>query len=205
MLDFVMEQLYHYLVEETSVSAKIKQKAGICTIMNMNNAQKNSYVRKQILNALLSMLKEQSIEDISVSALVKEAGVGRVSFYRNYESKKDVLIQEERRLFNEWKSKFDTGTKDEKDNFGRSLLNFYKKHSDFYLLLYRTGLQEIIMNTILGTVPISDSDSNPVAYFKSCIAYMIYGYVCEWMKRGMPESGDQLADSLDKIKANMNK
>lgn len=149
------------------------------------------------------MLKTQSIDDISVSVLVKEAGVGRVSFYRNYESKKDVLIQEENRLFQIWKQTLDSSSDEEKDDFGRSLLNFYKEHSDFYLTVYNAGLYEIIMNTIVETVKISESEPNSVAYLKSSIAYMIYGYVSEWMKRGMIESGDQLADSIDKIKANL--
>ena len=146
------------------------------------------------------MLKTQSLDNISVSDLVKEAAVGRVSFYRNYESKKDVLIQEENRLFQIWKRQLDAGNEEEKADFGRSLLNFYKEHSDFYMTIYNAGLYEIIMTTIIETVEISESEPNTVAYLKSSIAYMICGYVSEWMKRGMMESGDQLADSLDKIK-----
>ena len=179
----------------------MKQKAGFCIIMN--NEQKNTYVKEQIVSTLLRMLKTQSLDSISVSDLVKEAGVGRVSFYRNYESKKDILIQEEKRLFQIWKKQLDESNDDEKADFGRSLLNFYKEHSDFYLSIYNAGLYEIIMTTIIETVEISDTEPNTVAYLKSSIAYMIYGYVSEWMKRGMIESGDQLADSLDKIKAKL--
>lgn len=165
--------------------------------MNMNNEQKNTYVRKQIVDTLLHMLKTQSLDNISVSDLVKEACVGRVSFYRNYESKKDILIQEEKRLFEEWRTNYDDSNESEKENFSRSLLNFYKEHSAFYLSLYNAGLQEIIMSTILDSMQISDEDPNPVAYLKSSVGYMIYGWVNEWMKRGMPESGDQLADMID--------
>lgn len=171
--------------------------------MNMNNEQKNTYVKNQIVNTLLRMLKTQSLDSISVSDLVKEAGVGRVSFYRNYESKNDVLIQEENRLFQIWKNKLDTGSDEEKADFGRSLLNFYRENSDFYLTIYNAGFHEIIMTKIIETVEISESEPNSVAYLKSSIAYMIYGYVSEWMKRGMIESGDELADSLDKIKVNL--
>ena len=33
---------------------------------------------------------------------------------------------------------------------------------------------------------------NIEAYIKSFWAYGIYGWLIEWMKRGMPESGDEL-------------
>ena len=34
---------------------------------------------------------------------------------------------------------------------------------------------------------------NGIAYLKSSLDYMIYGWVIEWMKRGMQESGTELA------------
>ena len=42
----------------------------VCFItMNMNNEQKNTYVKKQITAALLELLKENPFSDISVSEL----------------------------------------------------------------------------------------------------------------------------------------
>ncbi len=58
---------------------------------HMNNAEKNSYVKEHITNSLLEMIHHQPLAQISVRDLCKEAGVGRASFYRNYETKEDVL------------------------------------------------------------------------------------------------------------------
>ena len=41
----------------------------------MNNQEKNTYVRNQILRALLNMMQEQPFADISISALVSTAQV----------------------------------------------------------------------------------------------------------------------------------
>ena len=56
--------------------------------MNMNNEQKNTYVKKRITTALLALLKEKPLSDISVSELTNKAEINRVSFYRNYQSKR---------------------------------------------------------------------------------------------------------------------
>ena len=61
--------------------------------MNSYNEQRNAQVRKQILDALISMMKTQDYHSIGVSAIVETAHVGRASFYRNYTSKEDVLRQ----------------------------------------------------------------------------------------------------------------
>ena len=66
--------------------------------MNMNNEQKNTYDKKQILTALLDLLKEKPLSDISVSELTSKAEIGRVSFYRNYQNKEDILKEESDRL-----------------------------------------------------------------------------------------------------------
>ena len=50
----------------------------------MNNQQKNTYVRRQILETLLKMMKEETFTDITISELVRMAQVGRASFYRNF-------------------------------------------------------------------------------------------------------------------------
>ena len=34
-------------------------------------------------------------------------------------------------------------------------------------------------------------------YLKSSIAYMLYGWIVEWMKREMPESGTELAKMFE--------
>lgn len=68
----------------------------------MTNEEKNTYVKQQITSSLLALLDEKPIEGISVSELTQRAQVGRVSFYRNFNSKADVLEQESRRLLQQW-------------------------------------------------------------------------------------------------------
>lgn len=51
----------------------------------------NIRVKQSITNALFALMREKSLSDIQVTELVSRAGVARVSFYRNYSSKEDVL------------------------------------------------------------------------------------------------------------------
>ena len=53
-----------------------------------------SYVRSQILKTLLEMMRVDNFDSITISRLTAKAEVGRASFYRNYQTKEDVLRQE---------------------------------------------------------------------------------------------------------------
>lgn len=162
----------------------------------MNNQEKNSYVKKQILCALLDMMNEQDFNSIPVSALTERAGVGRASFYRNFTSKEEVLQQEADRLTHEWAEEWRQLEPTAPNEFLVSLLNFYKQHSNFYLLLYKAGLSEIVLDTILKSAEITPELPNAMAYLKSAMAYMVYGWVIEWIHRGMQESGTELAKMI---------
>ena len=160
---------------------------------NMNNQEKNTYVRQHILSALLELMKTQEFASISIQALVDAAGVGRASFYRNYKSKEDVLRQEAERLMQTWGKEFEAEEHTSPNELLISLLDFYKEHREFYLAIHAAGMSDIVLNTILKATIITPDLPNAIAYLKSSIAYMIYGWVIEWINRGMQESGTELA------------
>lgn len=58
----------------------------------MNNQDKRIHKTKSKLqNALISLLKAEKMQDITVSALCKEASVRRTTFYAHYDTPNDVL------------------------------------------------------------------------------------------------------------------
>lgn len=160
--------------------------------MNMNNEQKNTWVKRQITAALLNLLKEKKLADISVSELTEMAGVGRVSFYRNYQTKEDILRAESDRLIQEWGKLYEANPESAPETLFPSLFDFYREHRDFYTTLYEAGMSTIMMDTIISTIQITPEMPNLEAYMKSFWAYGIYGWMLEWIKRGMQESGSEL-------------
>ena len=68
----------------------------------MSNEGRNAYVIEHITDALLKLLREKPIEAISISELCGQAGIGRASFYRNFNSKEDILRSYIHGLFQEW-------------------------------------------------------------------------------------------------------
>ncbi|MDY2792352.1 MAG: TetR/AcrR family transcriptional regulator [Eubacteriales bacterium] len=134
--------------------------------MNMNNEQKNTWVKRQITAALLNLLKEKKLADISVSELTEMAGVGRVSFYRNYQTKEDILREESDRLIQEWGKLYEANPESAPETLFPSLFDFYREHRDFYTTLYEAGMSTIMMDTIISTIQITPEMPNLEAYMK---------------------------------------
>ena len=151
----------------------------------------NAFVKECITTALLQMMENTPFEDIAITDLVKKAGVGRVSFYRNFESKKDVLAKHLVILLEEWGKEFEA--LGDPNKFSDSLVRHYYKHKNVYLMLYKQGLSDMIYETIRGAMKLHEAQHNLERYAKSMIAGMIWGWADEWMRQGMPESPDEIA------------
>ena len=169
----------------------------------MNNAQKNTYVKEQLTKTLLLLLETKNINDISISELTDTAQIGRVSFYRNYKSKEDILRQEADRLFTQWGNLFQSMPSNEEYNsFFLSLFDFFQCNKPFFTILYQSGLSYIIMDTIVTMAEISLQTQNLEAYLKSFWAYGVYGWIIEWIKRGMQESSQELLQLFQNTQGN---
>ena len=157
----------------------------------MNKKQEaNALVIECITNTLLNMMKNQSFDTITITDLTESAGVGRVSFYRNFDSKKEVLSKHLTSLMQEWSSKLES--LDNMSLFSDSLIRHYYNHRDFYLLLYRQGLWDMIYETLRNACKREDAKSNLERYGTSMFAGMLFGWIDEWMRQGMPESPDEI-------------
>lgn len=56
-----------------------------------SNKESNQLTRESIEVALLFLLEKKDMTQISISELVRKAGVSRNAFYRNYKSKEEIL------------------------------------------------------------------------------------------------------------------
>lgn len=158
----------------------------------MNNEEKNTYVKRQIVAATLRLLQKKHIDEIHVSEITEAAAVGRVSFYRNYASKRDILQKESDRLIGEWGTIFADLPSGEYTVHFLSIFDFFQSHAEFYRTLRRAGLTDIIMNTVVGLAGTINIQSNLDAYLRSFWAYGVYGWIVEWIDRGMSESAEEL-------------
>lgn len=166
------------------------------TVSPFSNEARNVYVREHITASVLKLLEEKPLQEISISEICEDAAIGRTSFYRNYESKEDVIKQFIRQLIGEWAQAYRPEQGGSNARLFGSFFQHLKDHADFFLLLKRRGLMYLFLEVYValnGAVP---EDENMWAYTKAFIAYGTYGWIEEWLARGMQESAQTMAELL---------
>lgn len=162
----------------------------------MNNEGRNTYVKRQLTAALLELLKERELRDISVREIAQAAGVHRVSFYRNFTEKEDILREYTGRLLRDWQAGYEDTGEGGFPGPMASLFAHFKEHQGFYLLLYRQGMSCLLLDTIKAIAGPKPEYANPEAYGAAFVSYGLYGWIDEWFRRGMAESPEEVATLL---------
>ena len=162
------------------------------------NTNNDSYVANKITEALLDLLKKNDLNKISISALCDEAGVGRASFYRNFNSKEDILKKYDQKLIKLWGKDYENNSNSTIETLIPSLISHYKKHQEFYSILYKENLSYIVLDTILYACKLQEKKSNIEAYVTAFIGYGIFGIINEWIARGMTETEEELLKIMQK-------
>ncbi len=160
----------------------------------------NESVKEAIEIALIKLLDKKDINRITVTELTEVAGVGRSSFYRNFESFEDVAVSHINRMYRKYfKENPVNPNAYKKSNFSvflKERYKFVKKHGDIFTALHKNG---ILYNVLVKMAPdikkqFLVADIAESRYFSAMIMGFSAGVIEEWVAGGMKESEDELAE-----------
>lgn len=153
---------------------------------------------------LMLLMQDKELDKISISEIVKKAGVSRMSYYRYFTSKVEILESYMDYIMKEYSHTIDEVYSFPFRSYEHILysFHFFKNYQDFVLCLEKANLTDILLYRLnkyieeqIGTVW-----DNPSEYYAS---YYYAGALCniyiQWMKKGMKESPEEMADIVYKL------
>lgn len=171
--------------------------------MRLGNQERNNYVREHIESATMELFMERDIRDISIDEIVDKAGVSRVSFYRNYEDKEDIIKTHISKLILDWHEENGERFAKAKEKTGNdnvmlsSLFGFLRKHENLFIVLKERGMFYLFRDSFLSIYGPKPEYPNGIAYVAAYAFYGICGWIEEWVNRGMPESEEEMMALLE--------
>lgn len=167
------------------------------TVSPTSNEGRNTYVIKQITDTLLKLLQVKPIDEISISELCEKALVGRASFYRNFNSKEDILRLYIHSLIQRWAT---SSTQEDKSlsTLLRSLFFHFESHLDFYKILNKRNLLYLLKDVLIDIFGPKPEHSKEEAYARAYYVYALYGWIEVWFKRGMKETSEEIENMFKK-------
>lgn len=162
----------------------------------MNNEEKNTYAKTQVKNATLKLLEDYELNDLSIGQITDLAQVSRNAFYRNYKDKEEIVCEYVSELIRTWDEEYKKVSKDSNAELYGSLFKHLSDNREFYLLLKRRNLFHLFLRAMMSLFGPKSEYDNMTAYTTAFIAYGTYGWIEEWIGRGMEESAEVMTALL---------
>lgn len=195
----------------TSIESSLSEFGQQAHIMGNTNA----VVKRSLAIALLKLMESTPFPDISVTELTQKAGVSRMAYYRNYNSKlallKDYLAQIDQDF------PFIDLTVADEAAFYQFLVRMFDYLAKFELstnILLNQGFEGLILDTLLNCrifvqyrqkqsvlARLDENDSRPhtdtqVEYHLVFASGMLYHTYIHWVRQGQKQMPQQLASWL---------
>lgn len=166
-----------------------------------SNKETNFLTREAIYTALILLMKEQSFDKISITDIVKRAGVSRTAYYNNYSSKQEILYDLVDALILDVNQKLipftdeSTGKANPPRQFIHTMLEVFFQQRESYQILFQAHFHHIVLDrfneTMLsGLKDISDENIYRM-YFN---AGALYNVISKWIQSDMKNSVDEMTE-----------
>lgn len=162
--------------------------------------QENERVKRSIEEAFFSLLKKKAFSEITVSDIIKASGVARASYYRNFDSKEEIIeayMERQRREVADMIT-FSESVEDifNKDKLVKAL-EHYLEQKEYILLLYDNGFGTFLQEDMNRFAEINLGDMPQMSlgrYRLYFLAGAMFNTTIQWLKSGARESPKEMAE-----------
>ena len=172
--------------------------------------QRIALTRRLLQEGLLRLLSREKLEDISVTALCKEAGINRATFYNHYTSPASLLQEMEQNLVGELQRITDHAeTIDDVLNQTEKCLVLLKDNATLFQMLVWYHIDQDLEEIVEKTAQHYDNhrlnnmkktfDADTVHLVSSYLYSGCYNLIREWLIRDIPKTPREIAELVVSI------
>ncbi len=170
--------------------------------MNLHK-EEHEIIKQSISKALFNLMEQQAFSDITITQLVKKAGIARSTYYRNYCTKEDVLEEYIDDILQEFRSEYpvDTITYRFTTQHILRVLEYVSRYHKDLQTLHKCGLSSIFLDRVnhyLLRITSRETISMEEKFDLYAYAGAEFNIIFHWLINDMKESPYEVADYLEK-------
>ena len=159
----------------------------------------STFMKDCFADALIALLQERKLEEISIQDISEKAGYHRASWFRSFKSKHEAVTYKLVRLWESWSATHSVMVKDEftLDN-AETFSQYNYAIRDTLRLLHQRGLMSDVQESFLAILYDRHHDDTERSYTNAVYAYALFGALKEWVARDFKETPEQVADIVSR-------
>lgn len=151
------------------------------------------YLKECIANALIRLMDDTPVDKIRIQEITKLAGVGRMTYFRYFRSRTDVLVFKLRQLWKGWVDEHPCCCRIGSYEHALWFFSFWYSIRPLLSLLGRHRQYDALLQVFLLYAGTVEDGSRREQYHRMFFAYGMLGIVMEWIASGFQETPEKLA------------
>lgn len=171
---------------------------GVVTV-NQKYTQ-HAFAKRCIYDALMSLMETKELHALTITEIANRAGVSRMAYYRNFESKVDILLSYVDDLFLSYINDLKTSRDFSFQSFIMTALGIFRKHHALMREIAKEKLEFVLISQFEGYIEAMSSmifrkegtNSDYVKYYSGFLAGGAANIILRWVCGGMMQSEDEM-------------
>lgn len=173
------------------------------------SAEMKAISQESLQEALFELMQFKSFASISISELSQRAGISRMGFYRNYDTKEAVLADYFDRCVDDFYRFWDALPPEKKqpEFISQAYFQFVDENSQLFQVLVQSGAEMVLVqrfsqrvnefyNNNVSTIPFTDDYAH---YWNSFVSAGLYSMTMNWIRDGKKAPRTMLAEIAKKV------
>lgn len=156
-------------------------------------SENTAYLKGAISDALIRLMEDTPIDKITIQEITDLAGVGRMTYFRHFHSKTDVLVFKLEQLWEGWWEEHPCIYKIGCYEHALWFFSFWYSIRQLLSLLYRQKQDDVLLQVFLSYAALIEGGPGREQYREMFFAYGLLGIVMKWIATGFKETPDALA------------
>lgn len=168
--------------------------------MDVNKkTQRNRFTRMCIGEAIVELMKRDSLDKITVSQIAKKAGISRMTYYHYYDSKVNAIEDYLREIIIQYLTENKKRPKEERFMEYSHILfsiEFFDQYATFFIIMERQGLYSVLVNAVNHFMVELYSDHKDMIYRAYYCAGALLNTFINWEKTGKLVPAQEVAKMI---------
>jgi len=158
--------------------------------------------KEKIVFSLIELMHEKKFETITIKEISQKAGIYRSTYYRNFQSKEDIIKYKLSTIMNEYLEKYLKEEEKTKKQYFKILFSTFQKYETFLITIHKQKQSYILQQVLqeyFNTINIDNTTEKYEIYYH---IGGIYNFIICWIENKMDETPEQLTEISLKITKN---
>lgn len=164
--------------------------------------------KEWIVEALLELMKEKLYSEITITEISNKSQLARRTFYRNFDSKEDVLNLYIQKLVREYIEDLSREERLKVYDVAKVYFTFWREHLDFLILMEKSDLLYMILQKYNEYLPMIhekvkgnnfDETKEKLEYVLTFSAGGFWNMLIKWVNGGGDKTPEEMARLVDMI------